>query len=259
MELIPGYNFYTTKLIEINKIRKFSILVYLLLFLFSVLSVNAQEDTGKVKELLNSAKDKTKPFADIIKICDEAITVSNKINYQQGKADALNIKGRAYLKLGEYPGAMTAFFEELTLREKNTEWENSSAGNVYNMIGESYRAVANYYLAIEYLNKALKINEEKKDEKEIANTYNRLAAVYYEMSFRWNDTSANYISEEYAKKSLEISGKLKDNDLTISSYNIIGAVYSSRKDFDNALKYFFLALVDATKDTTYADRPNILN
>jgi|WetSurMetagenome_2_1015567.scaffolds.fasta_scaffold26050_4 signal transduction histidine kinase len=236
----------------------FIIVVFTLTPIESV-NVVAQEDTSKVRELLIKASDKTKPFTEIVKLADDAITVCDKINYQQGKANALNIKGRAYLKLGEYPDAMNAFFDELDLREKNPEWKNSSIGNVYNMIGESYRAVANYNLAVEYLNKALTINTEKKEEKEIAHTYNRLAAVYYEISFRWDDTSAIYKSEEFANKSIEINRNLNDDGITISSYNIIGAVNNSRKDFDNALKYFFLALTEANKDTTYADKPNILN
>ncbi|MFA5403929.1 MAG: tetratricopeptide repeat-containing sensor histidine kinase [Ignavibacteria bacterium] len=239
--------------------KLYNLLINFLLIALVYTNAVAQEDTVKVKELLASASDKTKPYTEIIKLTDDAIIVCDKINYPRGKADALNIKGKAYLKLGEYSGATNAFFEELELREKNPEWKNSSVGNVYTLIGESFRAVANFSLAIEYLNKALIINIEKKDEKEIAHTYNRLAAVYFEVIYRWGDTTAVYKAEEYANKSLEISKKLNEKDLTISTYNIIGVLYSVHKDFDNALKYFMLAVEEADKDSTYADKPNILN
>jgi signal transduction histidine kinase len=237
----------------------FSLFIFMFLFFIIAANIPAQEDTARVRELIKSAQEKGKPFTEVLKITEEAIILSEKIDYLQGKADALNINGNAYLKLGEYPEAVNDFLEELKLREKNPGWVNSSVGNTYTMIGESYRAVANFDVAVEYLNKALKINLEKIDEKEIAHTYNRLAAVYYEISFRREDVSAGDKAEDFANKSIEISEKINEIDLTISSYNILGSVNSQRKDFDNALKYYFLALGKADKDSAYADRPNILN
>jgi signal transduction histidine kinase len=228
-------------------------------FAFCILSSYAQQDITEVRELIKSAQDKGKQFTEVLKISDDAISLAKKINYFQGEADARSINGNAHLKLGEYPEAVNDFIEELKLREKNPDWENSSVGNAYTMIGESYRAVSNYDLSIENLNKGLKINIEKNDYKEIAHSYNRLAAVYFELSFHLSDTAQNKISEDFARKSLEISEKIKNNELTISSYNILGSLYYQRKNPDGALNFYFIALNEADKDTTYSDKPNILN
>jgi signal transduction histidine kinase len=237
------------------EITKKIFLIFIFNFFVWVITVYAQEDTIKVRELIKSAQDKNKPFKEVISISENAITLADKINYPQGKADAINIKGKAYLKLGEYPDAMNAFWEELALREKLPGWKNSSIGRVYVLIGESYRAIGNYDLAVEYVNKGLALFQEEKD---IAYAYNRLAAIYFEISYTKLDTVADYKAEEYASKSLEISKNKKNTELTISTYNIIGGILTAREKYDDALKYFFYAIDEADKDSTYTDKPNIL-
>lgn len=240
---------------------KHNCLLAFVIFLLTAITAVAfpQEDTSKVRELLNSTNDKTKSFEEIIKITEKAIILSEKIDYMQGKADALNINGRANLKVGKYPEAMRAFLEELMLRTNNPGWENSSIGKVYNLIGESYRAVANFEMAIENLNKGLKFNREKNDEREIAHSYNRLSAVYFEIMSRDKDINAGEKAEEFSMRSIDISKRIHEQELIINSYNIIGAINTSRKNYDDALKYFFLALDEIGNDTTYSDKPNILN
>lgn len=240
-----------------ESIKKFFIVFFVSTLIFFVWAsfVFAREDTTKVRELISSALDKSKSFTDVITITDEAIFLADKLNYLQGKADALNIKGRVYLKLGEYPNAMNAFWEELTLREKNPGWQNSSVGIVYVLIGESYRAIGNFDFSLEYIYRGLVLFEEKKD---IAYAYNRLAAVYYEISYIKPDTVAGRKSEEFANKSLEISKDIGDIELTISTYNIIGGILSYKGKHDEALKCFFYALDEVDKDSTYTDKANIL-
>lgn len=217
----------------------------------------AHGDTNTVRELLISTTDKTKSLPEIVDITDEAIALAENLNYLQGKADALDIKGRTYLKIGDYSSALKAFWEELSLREKNPDWDNSSTVHTFNMIGESYRAIGSFDLALRYLDKSIKINEQLKDNKELAYSYNRIAAIYHELSIRKSDTSESIQSEEIAFKSIEYD---KNNtDLIVSSYNIIGASRIFREDYDGGLEILFSALRLCENDSTYLDRPNILN
>jgi signal transduction histidine kinase len=243
-------------MLKVNKLLSGFIL---LLVFYGFTDSRAQEDIAKVRELLTSSNDKSKPYTEIINISDSAILICEKINYLQGKADALNIKGRAYMKLGEYSNAMDAFFEELGLREKNTGWENSSIGYLYAQIGEAYRAISNFDLAIEFLNKGKIIVEEKKDNKSLAYIYNRFAAVYHELSFRRTDTSYSFKAVEMANRSLEINNEFNDVELLLSNYNIIGSAYAFRGEYDEALEYLLNGLSIADKDTNYSDKPNIMN
>jgi hypothetical protein len=85
-----------------NKLLKvFSIITFF--FALNTAFVIAQEDTTKVRELIKSAQDKTKPYTEVVKLSNSAIELSEKINFQQGKADALNIKVRHFLSLANTP------------------------------------------------------------------------------------------------------------------------------------------------------------
>ncbi len=243
---------------KLKKIH-FTTLLFLYCLFFGSLKENifAQSDIEKVRNLIASAADKNKPLNEIIELMDVAIKLSDEINYPQGKADALNIKGRTYLKIGEYPEALSSFWEELSLREKNPEWKNSSVAETYNMIGESYRAIGSFELALQYLNKGIEICLKQNNSKDLAYAYNRYGAIYFEMASRNYDTTLSYKADEYALKSLEINNS--DTNLIINSYNILGASNTFRKNFKKGLNYLFLALRYAEKDSTYHDRPNILN
>jgi signal transduction histidine kinase/tetratricopeptide (TPR) repeat protein len=240
---------------------KFNRILFLafIIYIFLAGQISAQTDINKVNDLLNSAKEKTKTYPEKIKIYDSVIYLSEKINYLQGKADALNLKGDICLKIGEYLDATNAFYEEFKLREDNPGWKNSSIGTVYAKLGESYRAIGNYDLSLDFLNKSLKIAEEKKDEKELAYIYDRFAAVYHEISYRREDTASSFKAIDFAKKSIELNKKLNTLDLQISSYNIIGAAYAFQGNANEALKYLFIALEYAERDSTCIDIPLILN
>lgn len=233
----------------------FSVLV--LLFFSRVLPAISQQDTSKVNALVLSANDKSKPFSETIKIADSAIILADKLKYLQGKADALHIKGCIFLKIGDYSIAIESFWAELSLREKNTEWKNSSISNVYAYIGESYRAIGSFDFAESYLLKSLAKAEEEKNQNRIAFVYNRLAAVYHELSYRLPDTASSYKAVEYANKSLDMYKNLQSRGYIISNYEIIGAAYNFQASYDISLKYLFLALDYADKDTTYQDKANI--
>jgi|WetSurMetagenome_2_1015567.scaffolds.fasta_scaffold01743_4 signal transduction histidine kinase/tetratricopeptide (TPR) repeat protein len=233
------------------------LVVLFYIFIVCFINTSAQDDTNKIKQLLISASEKTKSLPEIIAITDEAIKLSDNINYLQGKADALSIKGKTYLKIGDYSDALKAFWEELSLREKNPGWVNSSIGQTYNVIGESYRAVGNFDLALQYLEKSLKINEQKGETKELAYSYNRIAAVYHEIAMRKSDTSYSFKAEDFALKSIELNKT--DTNLIVNSYNIMGAANIYRNNLDVGLKYLFLALDLMEKDSANLDIPNILN
>lgn len=239
---------------------KYTISFFIILLIYSMNPEKgcSQSDTSEVRHLLESS-DVAKSLEESAKIIEEAISLSEKIKFYKGKADALNKKGRVYLRMGEYQTALKAFWDELDLREKNPGWENSSISRVYAYIGESYRAIGSYELSEEYLNKSYQIAEKNKNETDVAYAYNRLASVYHEISYRRPDTAYSYKAIDFANKSLEIYKKLKSTGNIISNYNIIGAAKQFQGKYEESLKFLFLALEYAEKDTTFQDKPNIYN
>ncbi|MBI5402805.1 MAG: tetratricopeptide repeat-containing sensor histidine kinase [Ignavibacteriae bacterium] len=237
-----------------------AVIIFFLLVLFLCNEKSfSQADTAKVKELINTATDRSRGLEESARIIEEAISLSQKINFPQGEADALNKKGSINLRMGEYKVALEAFWKELNLRESNPGWENSSVSNVYAYIGESYRAIGSYDLSEEYLNKSLKLAQKNNNIKDIAYAFNRLASVYHELSYRKPDTSYSYKAVEYSNKSLELYGQMNNPANIINNYNIIGAAYHFQGRYDESLKYLFLALDYTDKDTSNSDKPNILN
>ena len=83
-----------------------------------------QEDTTKIRALLDSAMIESKPLTEAEKIGEDALKLADKLNFLRGKADAFEILGRINLKTGDYPESMIYFFEALSLREKNRDWIN---------------------------------------------------------------------------------------------------------------------------------------
>lgn len=244
----------------ILKMRYSAVFILFLPFLFFCNGKSiARTDTAKVRELIANATDRSRELEESARIIEEAISLSQKINFPQGEADALNKKGSINLRMGEYKIALEAFWGELNLRESNPGWENSSVSNVYAYIGESYRAIGSYDLSEEYLSKSLILAQKNNNIRDIAFAYNRLASVYHELSYRKPDTSYSYKAVEYSNKSLEIYGQLNSTANIINNYNIIGAAYHFQGRYDESLKYLFLALDYTDRDTSNPDKPNILN
>jgi len=241
-------------------IMKYTIFIFsLLVVLFTgIRNLTAQEDTSKVRHLIKLSNE-NKSLEESSRVIEEAITIARKIKFFQGEADALNRKGRIYLRLGEYQIALKSFWEELYLRENYPNWQGSSVANVYAYIGESYRAIGSYDLSEEYLNKSLQLAQKKNSEIEIAYAYNRLASVYHEISYRRPDTTYSFKAVEFANKSLDIYKKYNITANIINNYNIIGAANNFLGRYSESVKYLFIALDYSKKDTMFPDKSNIYN
>jgi signal transduction histidine kinase len=234
--------------------------VFVLAFIVLIYNtIFAQDDISNVKTLIQNSQQKGLSIEQQRNILLDALNIAEKIKYIQGKADILHYLGINNHRRGEYPLALKRYFEELELREKNPGWQNSSLSMVYSSIGETYRAVANYDLSLEFLDKGLKAAEKNNDEKAKSYAYNRYASVYYEMSYRNKDTVSSFKASDYANKSLEIIKRTGDIELELSTLNIIGAVYRFRGNKDSSLAVYTLAYEKCKDDSTYQDKPNILN
>ncbi len=103
------------------------------------------------------------------------------------------------------------------------------------IIGGAFLNKDNSQKALDYLLKALKLNEDIGDKHGIGSCSNNLGAVYQYQS--------NYAKAlEYYLKSLRISEELNDKKAIEACYSNIGLIYSSQHDYKNALDFHFKAL-----------------
>ena len=103
-------------------------------------------------------------------------------------------------------------------------------------IGIVYYYQGKYLETLEYWRQSLKMYEDLKDEKGIANLLNNIGAAY-------NDQGDDSRALEYSLKSLQISEKLGDKFRILSALNTVANIYYNKKStWDTALNYLLRAL-----------------
>lgn len=114
---------------------------------------------------------------------------------------------------------------------------NDKVGEIdcYNGLGESYRKLGNFNLAIEYQNKALQMAEQINDKSKISACYINLGVAYHALGN--NEKSINcHIN------ALKIKKEMGDDSWISHCYTNIGAVYATSGAFDKAIEYNLKAL-----------------
>jgi len=108
-------------------------------------------------------------------------------------------------------------------------------GIAYKTIGSAYLNKDNSQKALDYLLRALKVNEEIGDKQGIGSCSNNIGAVY---QYQSNYTKAL----EYYLKSLKIAEERGDKPSIGACYSNIGLVYSNQHDYKNALDFHLKSL-----------------
>lgn len=167
------------------------------------------------------------------KYSEEALMLSEKINYKKGIGSASNFLGIINKEKGNYQQAIEYYFKALHIAE-GLNFVNGIK-SCYSNIGLLYLALNNYEDALKYLNKSLIINEKIKDDVGIGNAYNNIGAVF-------NQQGETNKALEYYSKALEIRENIKDSLGLPESFNNMGMVYFNLGQYADALIWFQKAL-----------------
>lgn len=164
--------------------------------------------------------------------------ISEKINWEFGKANILNSMGNNYLSLSEYQEALDVFNSSLKI---STEIKDT-IGVCSNLlcIGVTYQYMSDYSKALSYYQQVVKKYKILKDSVGVATTYTNIGLIYqYQNNFK----EALY----YFRESLRVF-ELLGKDASISkNLNNIGNVYINISDYQAALSYLNKALLINTK------------
>ena len=187
--------------------RNFLVFVLLLVSInaFSQLDKNAVDsllnivattkvDTTKVKCLLKL--EYAYRFVDYkigLDYAAKAVKLSETIKWDRGLALAYHGMGNNYLDRGEHPSALKMYNKSLGYSQKYPKVRLSSMMNISNI----YLRESNLPLSLEYIEKALKIAEDIKDEKEIA-------FCYYQIGLINRNLEKPEVAKMYYEKSLKI-------------------------------------------------------
>ena len=194
-----------------------NLLFILLLLPFSniaQLSVEQQAEVDSLQQVIKTVKH------DSI-LVNTWVALDNIIYITDPELDfTLNLKidSLCTVNLDRKPGEQEKFF---FLKSK---------GNALNVIGIIYYNQGDYFKAVEYYTKSLKIKEELGDKLGIAAIFNNIGMVCYDQG---NYTKAI----EYYTKSLKIQEELGDKLGMANSYNSIGTIYTTEGDYAKAIEY----------------------
>jgi len=215
-------------------------LVILLIFFFQLTSFSQvnqllvqlekqNDDTAKIN-LLNKIADAsyyTNPD-DINKYANQALDLSEKLDYKWGEAQALNNLGIFFRTKGLYSLSIDYHFNSLKIMEGLND--TSGMARCYNLIGILYYNLENYESAEEYFLKALTLNKIQNDAKWIAGNTNNLGMIF-EKRGEYPKALRFYI------ESLEANVLMDNQNWISNNYGNIGRLYIALKNFPLAKEY----------------------
>jgi serine phosphatase RsbU (regulator of sigma subunit)/tetratricopeptide (TPR) repeat protein len=189
------------------------------------------EDTLKVNTLISICQDLYRSSPDsAIFYGNEALDLSEKLNYQKGKAYACKYIGLGYYFQANYWEAIKVWRFSLS----SFEAVNDKVGiaNMLNNIGATYANQGDDVMALEFHLKSLKAAEEIKDTLRLVTSMINIGTVYL------NKPGTHDIALKYFLSALPLSEKLGNNDAIGTASVNLGEIYFRREAYDTALLYY---------------------
>jgi len=197
---------------------------------------SSSEDSNKVNTLNLLAWEivlTTGDYAKTVDYCNQAITLSEQINYKKGHAKALNILGAAYMFQGDYPTALKNY--EASLKIKEEMGDKKGIASAYSNIGLVYMYQGDYPKALQNIRSALKMETELDDKEGMAGSYNNIGVVYEDLG-NYPEALNNYL------ESLKMKEEIGDKKGIANTLSNIGAIKELQHNFKEALSYHKTAL-----------------
>ena len=174
---------------------------------------------------------------------DEAMSLSNELNYVEGKATAFQNYGHIFTYQGKYPQALSGYLEALSYYEKLDK--KHPAGWIYAHIAKTHLLARNFEKAIDYWYLALKKFRERTDENVSAGSVRDTSTMFQGLYLTYQYMGMFEKAIEIALKVLDVGTK-KNFDITElmivtfkigHNYLLVGETDSAKVYFDKALAY----------------------
>ena len=235
---------------KLLKRRAYPVMLLLHLFYFSFLATTSvygqpPADLDSLKKLLLTTKDDTNKvnillqisefcqLNEILQYAQPALALSEKLNYENGNARALNNIGFVYDNNGQITLALDYYSRALKILQRSND--NLGIATELNNMATIYYNQHDEKKALEYYTKSLHYYEKINDRHGMAEAYNNMGGV--------NRHLGNYAkSTEFHITALKITREINDSIGIASSLHDLGMVYGEMKDPAKALPYFIQSL-----------------
>ncbi len=162
---------------------------------------------------------------------NKALDINTEYGNILGTVPQLNNIGIIYENRGDLPRALEYFQKTLDILEA---YDDYRVYYVYGGISKVYSKQKKYDLAMEYMQKAVNIGKQQKNNDALYTAYNNFGDILSEKGDYREST-------DYFKKALSINDKLENKKIT-RSYAKIGENYRQLGEWDSAHHYFEKAL-----------------
>lgn len=199
------------------------------------------DDTTKVNVLLEIGSQLFRSQPDeAIRYSEDAIALSEKVNFPKGQAYALKNIGLAYYIKGNYPEVLNYWQQSLSVFQ--SIGDQLGISNLLNNLGAVYFNQGDDPKALEYYLQSLRASEELGNQLRIATALTNIGAVYF------NNPVNHDKARQYYLRALNISEEIGDPAAIGTSIVNLGETYIATGKLDSAL-YFFQRALEAYEDS----------
>lgn len=196
-------------------------------------------DTNRVNTLIELCK--AQSFSDsklILQFANEAIALSQKINFQGGEANTHFYLGYFYYAIGDMPKAIESILKALRIYENIAN--TNEIGYAYNAIGLIYKSQDEKKEALIFFKQALASWNKRGFKEGISLALSNLGSIY-------EIEQMDSLALDHYERSLKLSKEINNKPGISNTLNAIGSIYLKKKEFTNSMKYQNEALRYATE------------
>lgn len=169
----------------------------------------------------------------VIKYGRQALELSQKFDYDRGRAHALKNIGVGNYYLSNYDKSLEYYLNSLKIMENIGDKEGISS--TLNNIGVVYWKLNNYDKALEIYTESLKMMKELKNRDGISRSLNNIGLIYM--------TLKNYNKAlEFFLETLKITKEIGIKNNIAYCLNNIGSIYWYLGNYDKSLEYYLESL-----------------
>ncbi|MBK9284661.1 MAG: tetratricopeptide repeat protein [Sphingobacteriaceae bacterium] len=180
---------------------------------------------------------------DILKYAEQSLSISEKIKYKKGIANATNNMGFAYVNFGKDLHKALKYYQ-MSL-QANEELNNQlRLGELYSNLGYLLEQLGEYVKALRYYRKSYQIGLQLKDTLLLSVSCGNIGQA-------WNQVNNEDSTVFYIQKSLYYAKLVNDIHSLSTAYNNLGMQFFKKNNSDSALHYLMLdnTILRQTNDT----------
>lgn len=191
-------------------------------------------DTSIVFKLLSKSKESIdKNPAQSMEYAQQALSLSEDLNFDKGKSESLRRIGIYYMFHAEYNKGLEVILKALTISEKLDD--KLLIAKCLMNLGGIYYDLREYNTALDYFSKSLIMAKKIKDNEIISGCLTNMANVYNDLG-NYKSALNNY------EEALQINTAAQDKQGISTSFFNIGNVYFYQKNYKTAEYYYIKSL-----------------